>query len=305
MTARLEGLVAAPFTPMTSDGSLHLEAVEPYAEMLARNGVLGAFVGGTTGESLSLTAEERMMLTEAWTDAAPAGLRVIVHVGAESLDEARMLAGHAAETGAFGTAAMSPTFFRPGDVDGLVAWCEAVAEAAPGLPFYYYHLPGMTGVHVPMCEFLPAAARRMGNFAGVKYTGEDANDFSLALDEGGDRLDVLYGQDETLLAGLALGARGAVGSTYNFAAPLYLRLMEAVAAGEMDTARDLQRTSRQMIAMLRGVTGAFLPAAKSVMARVGVDCGPVRPPLVSLTEKQVEAVGNVLDDLGFDAFRNR
>jgi len=305
MMERLEGLVAAPFTPMHPDGTLNLDAVEPYAAMLARNGVIGAFVGGTTGESLSLASEERMLLTEAWTDAAPDGLRVIVHAGAESLEEARMLAGHAAACGAFGVASMPPTFFKPAGVDGLVAWCAAVAEAADGRPFYYYHIPSLTGVHAAMAEFLPVAAERIANLAGVKYTGEDLNDFSLTLDACGDRFDVLYGRDETLLAGLALGARGAVGSTYNFAAPLYLQLMEALAAGKLDTARDLQRTSRQMIAALRDVSDSFLPAAKAVMAMVGVDCGSVRPPLPALAPEQVEAVRESLARLGFEEFRNR
>jgi N-acetylneuraminate lyase len=305
MTEHLEGLIAAPFTPMHPDGTLNLDAVEPYAALLVRSGVVGAFVGGTTGESLSLAIEERMLLTEAWTDAAPDGLRVIVHAGAESLEEARMLAGHAADCGARGVAAMPPTFFKPDGVEGLVAWCAAVAEAAGALPFYYYHIPGLTGVHAAMAEFLPAAAARIDNLAGVKYTAEDLNDFSLTLDACGARLDVLYGRDETLLAGLALGARGAVGSTYNFAAPLSVRLMEALAAGEMDTARDLQRTSRQMIAALRGVAGSFLPAAKTVMAMVGLDCGAVRPPLVPLVPEQVEAVRAGLERLGFEDFRNR
>jgi len=305
MADRLEGLIAAPFTPLHPDGTLNLEAVRPYAAMLARSGVAGAFVGGTTGESLSLTADERMRLTEAWTVAAPEDVRVIVHAGAESLDVARALAGHAASCGARGVAVMPPTFFRPDGVDGLVGWCAAVAEAAGEVPFYYYHIPGLTGVHVAIHEFLPAAAERIATLAGVKYTWEDLNDFSLTLDACGDRLDVLYGRDETLLAGLALGARGAVGSTYNFAAPLYLRLMEAVTAGDMDAARDLQRTSRQMVAALRGVAGSFLPAAKAVMAMVGVDCGPVRPPLAALAPAQTEAVRTALERLGFDEFRNR
>jgi len=304
MADRIEGLVAAPFTPMDADGRVHPDAVEGYAALVARSGVAGAFVCGTTGESLLLTAEERMLLAEAWIDAAPEGLRVIVHTGAESLDDAERLAGHAAASGAWGIGAMPPTFFRPGGVD-LVAWCAAVAAAAPDLPFYYYHIPGMTGVHVPMADFLPAAAERIPNLAGVKFTHEDLCDFGLAMDACGDRLDLLYGRDESLLAGLALGARGAVGSTYNFAAPLYVRLMEAFDAGDLDRARDLQRTARQMIRTLRGVTGDFLPAAKAVMAMVGVDCGTVRPPLASLTPNEVDAVREGLERLGFDDFRNR
>jgi len=305
MTEHIEGLVAAPFTPMDSGGALALGAVGPYADLLARSGVAGAFIGGTTGESLSLAVEERLSLAEAWTAAAPAGLRVIVHAGSECLDEARAIASHAAACGAFAVAAMPPTFFRPAGLEGLVTWCAEVADAAGGLPFYYYHIPGMTGVHVAISEFLPAAAERIPALAGVKYTWEDLNDFGLALDAAGGRFDVLYGRDETLLAGLALGARGAVGSTYNFAAPLYRRLMEAFEAGDLDRARALQRTARGMIRILAGAPGGFLPAAKSLMARVGVDCGPVRPPLRPLAPAEAEAVWRDLDALGFEEFRNR
>lgn len=305
MAERFEGLIAAPFTPMDSGGALALGAVEPYADLLVRSGVAGAFIGGTTGESLSLTVDERINLAERWLRAAPDGLKVIIHVGAENLGDAQQLARHAAEGGAFAVAAMPPTFFRPAGIDDLVAWCRRVADAADGLPFFYYHIPALTGVHVPMADFLPVAAARIPTLAGVKFTWEDLNDFGLAMDARGDRLDILHGRDETLLAGLALGARGAVGSTYNFAAPLYRRMVEAFDAGDLDRARDLQRTARQMIRILAGAAGGFLPAAKRVMAMVGVDCGPVRPPLRPLTPDEAEAVRRGLDALGFDAFRNR
>ena len=305
MAERFEGLIAAPFTPMDSGGALALGAVEPYADLLVRSGVAGAFIGGTTGESLSLTVDERINLAERWLRAAPDGLKVIIHVGAENLGDAQQLARHAAEGGAFAVAAMPPTFFRPAGIDDLVAWCRRVADAADGLPFFYYHIPALTGVHVPMADFLPVAAARIPTLAGVKFTWEDLNDFGLAMDARGDRLDILHGRDETLLAGLALGARGAVGSTYNFAAPLYRRMVEAFDAGDLDRARDLQRTARQMIRVLAGAAGGFLPAAKRVMAMVGVDCGPVRPPLRPLTPDEAEAVRRGLDALGFDAFRNR
>ena len=116
------------------------------------------------------------------------------------------------------------------------------------------------------------------------------------------RFDILYGRDETLLAGLALGARGAVGSTYSFSAPLYVRMMEAFGTGDLDTARDLQRRSREMIHMLYATTRAFLPAAKSVMKMVGLDCGPVRLPMRNLTPEEAEHVRAELQRLGFDKY---
>ena len=83
------GLVAAPFTPFNPDGSLHLEAIAPYARHLREVGVVGAFICGTTGEGASLTTAERRLVAERWVAVAPAGLRVLVHVGHTSLDESR------------------------------------------------------------------------------------------------------------------------------------------------------------------------------------------------------------------------
>jgi len=302
MVERIEGLIAAPFTPMGEDGGVNLSAVEPYADLLARNGVAGVFACGTTGESLLLTVAERMDIARRWTDVAAEGFKVIIHVGHNSLAESKALAAHAGEIRAYGIGAMGPCFFKPQTIEDLVAFCAQVAAAAPALPFYYYHIPGMTGVEFPMADFLETATEAIPTLAGIKYTWEDLVDFGRCLDVGDGRFDLLYGRDETLLAGLAIGARSAVGSTYNFAAPLYRRLMEAFEAGDLDTARDLQRKSREMIHLLQATTGSFLPAAKTVMKMVGLDCGPVRSPMRNLTPEEVEHVRAELQRLGFDEY---
>ncbi len=302
MAERIEGLIAAPFTPMGEDGGVNLSAVEPYADLLARNGVAGVFACGTTGESLSLTVAERMDVARRWADAAAEGFKVIIHVGHNSLADSKALAAHAAEIRAYGIGAMGPCFFKPQTVEDLVAFCAQVASAAPALPFYYYHIPGMTGVEFPMADFLETATEVIPTLVGIKYTWEDLVDFGRCLAVGDGRFDLLYGRDETLLAGLAIGAIGAVGSTYNFAAPLYRRLMEAFEAGDLDTARDLQRRSREMIHLLYTTTGSFLPAAKTVMKMVGLDCGPVRSPMRNLTPEEAEHVRAELQHLGFDEY---
>src|SRR3954469_8189210 len=120
---------------------------------------------------------------------------------------------------------MAPFFFRPGTVQELVDFMAQVAAAAPALPFYYYHIPSMTGVHIPAAEFLRAAADRIPNLAGVKFTFENLMDYAECVRFSGGRFDVLFGRDEMLLAGLSLGAHGAIGSTYNFAAPVYHRII--------------------------------------------------------------------------------
>lgn len=294
---RLTGLIAATHTPMRTDGSVDLERVDDQARHLVRTGVRGAFVGGTTGESLSLTVEEREALAARWTHVARGTpLAVIVHVGHNALADSRRLAAHAQELGAVAIAAMAPCFFRPRTVRELAEHLAPVAAAAPETPFYYYDIPALTGVALPMPELL-AAADRIPTFAGIKYTNSDLAMLQECLAFGDGAFDILFGTDEALLAGLALGTRGAVGSTYNFAAPVYHRILAAFEAGDFDTARAWQRRS---VALVRVIAAyGYAAAAKSVMALIGVDCGPARLPLAALDERQVAALRRDLEALGF------
>lgn len=305
MTGKIEGLVAAAFTPFREDGTLNPGMIEPYARLLARNGVRGVFACGSTGESLSLEAKERMEIAEQWIAAAPAELKVIVHCGHNALSACRALAAHAERIGAFGISVMAPSYFRPPTLEDLVAFCVEVAAAAPALPFYYYHIPGMTGVNFPIRDFLEAAADRIPSLAGVKYTGEDLMDYGLAQAFQGERFDLLFGRDEALLCGLALGARGAVGSTYNFAAPLYTGLMEAFDRGDLKRARTRQRKAQEMIRALFRAGPSIHGAMKPLMKAAGIDCGPVRPPLAYPAPEEQAALLRALDRIGYAEFRSK
>jgi N-acetylneuraminate lyase len=272
---RLQGLVAAPHTPMHADESLHPEMVAAQAQLLRSSSVRGVFIGGTTGESLSLTVAERMTLTEAWAAALRDSLPIVVHVGCNSVPEARTLATHAAKCKAAAIAVMAPSFFRPAQLDELIGYCAAIAEAAPETPFYYYDIPAMTNVTIPTARFLEEGAKSIPTLHGVKFTNNDLVTLQecLAL----EAFDIVFGYDEILLAGLALGVRGAVGSTYNFAAPLYQTILDAVARQDWDTARRAQRQSVRLIRTLQSF--GFSRASKAMMSLLGVDCGPVRRPL--------------------------
>ncbi len=300
MIQRTEGLIAAPFTPMDADGGVALGVIERQAGMLARSGVIGAFICGTTGEGASLSTAERMDVARRWVAAAPKNFRVIVHVGHASLAESKTLAAAAQKAGAWGIGAMAPYFFRPRRVEDLVACCREVAAAAPALPFYYYHMPSMSGVAFAMADFLEAAAGLIPTLVGLKFTYENLMDFGLCLRMSGGRFDVLFGRDEILLSALALGARGAVGTTYNFAAPLYLRIIEAFKTGDMKTAGDLQMRAAEMIRVLaRAGGGSAIPSGKAVMKMIGIDCGPVRLPIVGLSPEECERLRTDLERIGF------
>lgn len=297
-SSKLEGLVAAPVTPFRPDGSVNLDLIPLQAGALAANGVVGAFVNGTTGEGFSLTVEERKAVAERWVKAAPAGLRVIVHVAHTSGPTARELACHAASIGAWAVAEMGPIFFKPANIESLVESVSKTAAAAPGLPYFYYHMPSMSGISFPMIDFLRAAESEVPNLAGIKYTFEDLADYSLCRRFRDGKYDILFGRDEMLLAAFVLGGRGAVGSTYNVMAPLYVQLIEAFDAGDLDRARELQYLSVQVIRCLAG-TGCFISALKEVMKMIGLGVGSVRPPLVPVSQECAAKLKSDLTKLGF------
>lgn len=297
MKTRLSGLIAAPFTPLHADGSLNPAMIQRQAAALAEDGVNGAFICGTTGEGLSLTTDERLEVAERWMAAAPRPLRVIVHVGHHTVAESRTLAAHAERIKAHAFATIGPTYFRATNVDQLVDFCAQVAAGAPGLPFYYYHMPAMTGADLPMYDFLKSAGPRVPNLAGIKFTHENLMDYSrcLTLEEG--RYNILFGRDEILLAALAMGATGAVGSTYNYMAPIYHQLIEAFNAGDLESARRHQSRAIRIIAIMSRRGG--LAAGKAMMKLAGLDCGPVRAPLQNLSREALESLTRELEHAGF------
>lgn len=299
MPPHIEGLIAAPFTAFNDDLSLNLDIIPAQAEFLHRNNVAGAFIAGTTGEGLSLTLTERMQLMDRWIAVRPEGMTIIAHVGHNCLADARALAQHAQSARLDAIGAIAPVFFKPSTVDDLVDWCAAVASAAPDLPFYYYHIPAMTGVNIPVAPFLLAAKDRIPNLAGAKFTHHDLADYSAALACDNNRFDVLFGRDEFLLAALALGAKAAIGSTYNFAAPLFNRLIDAFKRNDLASARSLQNRAIAIINAIDDSPCSSLPAAKSIMKMLGLDMGPVRPPLRNITPDQYRTLKDQLEKTAF------
>ena len=297
MKKPLTGLIAAPHTAFHPNGTLALDVIPHQARLLAHNRVTAAFICGTTGEGSSLTSDERRRVVEAWIAARPPSLGLIVHVGHLSLGEACAFARHAQDVGADAIASLSPSFFKPAAPTELVAWCAKVAAAAPNLPFYYYHMPAMTGVTIPAADFLQSVNGQIPTLAGVKFTHENLMDFGRSSEVASGKYDMLFGRDEILLSGLALGARGAVGSTYNFAAPLYHGIIDAFNRGDMAAARRDQSRAMDFIEVLNRHGG--LAAGKSVMKLIGVDCGPVRLPLRPVSEREEQSLRENLERIGF------
>ncbi|MDE7141908.1 MAG: dihydrodipicolinate synthase family protein [Muribaculaceae bacterium] len=296
---KIKGLIDAPFTPFYPNGDVNYEPIPAYAAMLKKNGLKGVFVNGSSGEGYMLTDDERKKLAEAWVDAAPEDFKVIVHVGSCCVRSSRELARHAAEIGAWGIGAMAPPFPKIGRVEELVKYIEEIACGAPGLPFYYYHIPAFNGAYLPMTELLAAVDGRVPNFAGIKYTFESLYEYNQCRLYGGGRFDMLHGQDETILPCLAMGgAQGGIGGTTNYNGRELTAIIDAWNRGDLEAARDHQNFSQEVINVICRYRGNIV-GGKRIMKLIGLDLGPNRTPFRNVTPEEEAAMKAELEAIGF------
>ena len=176
-SVRYNGLIAATLTPMKASREVSMEHVGPQIERLIERQVAGLYVCGSTGEGVSLTNAERKAVTVESIRAAAGHVPVLVQVGHNSLAEAAELAAHAAASGAAGISATCPSYFKISNVQVLVDSMKTVADAAPELPFYYYHIPSLTGNKFSMAEFLKLGCEAMPNLVGLKYSSPELHEY--------------------------------------------------------------------------------------------------------------------------------
>jgi N-acetylneuraminate lyase len=295
---RLFGLIPATVTPMRADASIHLEMVDRLVAHYANDGADGLFVCGTTGESVSLSLDERMQLAQRWCRAAPPSLPVGVNVTHTSLPDCKALASHSAKIGAAGIGLMAPYYFKPRGVEELVAFCADVAAAAPDVPFYYYHYPRMTGVSFNVADVFAVALDRIPNLAGFKFSSENLIDVANTLELSTDsrRVTALFGLEAMMLGALAIGVRDFIGGTYNFNLPTFRRVRDAFDRGDLSAARAEQARGRAVVTHMRRYD--FPAAAKAVMKMIGIDCGPVRLPMRNLSDADVAELRGTLEKAG-------
>lgn len=297
---KIKGLIVAPFTAFKSDGSVDLARVAMQKKFYSDNGIVGAFICGTTGEGSALTMQEKRLLFKEWASVRKDDFLLIGFLGGTSVGECRELALYAKECGLDAVAVTAPYYQKAADIPALCRFCSEVAEAVPDMPFFYYHVPSITNVYVPIRSLLAAMDECIPNLAGVKYTFEDMMDYQLCLNFKGGKYNILWGRDEMLLPALAIGAQGFVGSTYGYDAPIYHEIIRLFKEGHISDAADLQLKTNKLIEMLgkygNGTGKAFMRAA-------GLDLGPCRSPLTTLDEEQYQSLLTDLGGLEFDRYK--
>ncbi|YCM44420.1 dihydrodipicolinate synthase family protein [Verrucomicrobiaceae bacterium 227] len=293
----MRGLVAAVVTPMDDAGELNLGLVPQIVDHLESNGITGIYIAGSTGEGMSLTDEERRATAEAFVTEARGRMKSFVQVGHNSLKASAELAGHAEAIGADAVSATPTGYFKASGEVELVEGLREIVEAAPKTPFYYYHIPLLSGMNLDPMKLTQRAVERLPTFCGIKYSDGGTLYNLPLLEKVAPELEFLAGSDEAYLMSVAQGFRSAVGSTYNYAAPIYDRVREAVEAGNLAEARIWQDRALRMLELMFGTCGRS--SLKAMMAMVGIDCGPVRRPIDPAGPGQLAALKEGLEKMGW------
>lgn len=301
---KLEGLIAAPFTPMGENGELNTSLIPAYYQFLKANRVTGAFICGSTGEGVAMTNAEKKEVAAKWAECTSGDqdFKVMMFLGGTSIEDCKDLAQYASQIGLYAVSITSPFYFKPANAAVLADICAEVAAVVPDMPFYYYHIPVLTGGNYAMYDLLQAVDGKIANFAGIKYTHEDFMDFQSCLSFKNGKYDMLWGRDENMLSALVLGTKGAVGSTFNYAAPLYYDLIDAFDNNNLEEARVLQQKAIDMIRLLGKYGG--ISVGKAYMKLVDMNCGEFRLPIKNMSGSQFELFKKDVESLGFSNFKS-
>ncbi len=298
----MKSLIAATYAPMDAKGVVSTKIVPQYADFLKRNGVSGIFANGSTGDFASLSVEERKEIIEAWAEQKTPDFFITNHIGDINLNHAVDLAAHSADK-VDAISSLAPFYFKP-NLEKLVFYCKTIAEAAPNVPFYYYHIPELTGANFDMLQFMQKAKEEIPSFAGLKFTQNNMIHFTQSKFFNNQEFNVLFGVDEAFLPSLPLGATGWVGSTYNHLAKLYLTVKENFEKGNHEFAADLQQKAIEFVNIVASY-GGFNGGGKSFMRLLGIDCGSARYPHTTLTASQLQEIYSKLEKLGITDYLSK
>lgn len=286
--SKYQGIIPAFYACYNDKGEVDGQRVELLTRHFIRKGVKGVYVGGSSGECIYQTVEDRKRTLEHVMRAAEGRLTVIAHVACNNTSESRELAAHAQRLGVDAIAAIPPIYFHLPEYAIAEYWND-ISNAAPDTDFVIYNIPQLAGVALTVPLF--REMRRNPRVAAVKNSSMPTQDIQMFKTEGGEGFAVLNGPDEQLVAGLAIGADGGIGGTYGVMPEVYLKIKELVDEGKMEEAREAQYAANQVIYGMCACHGNLYAVIKEILRlREGLDIGSVRKPLSALIPEDMEQV---------------
>ena len=277
--AKYQGIIPAFYACYDVSGKINPQAVRELTRWFIEKGVKGVYVGGSSGECIYQSKEERKLVLENVMAEAKGKLTVIAHVACNNTADSQELAAHAESLGVDAIASIPPIYFHLPPYAIAKYWND-ISAAAPNTDFIIYNIPQLAGVAltVPLLKEMLKNPRCIG----VKNSSMPTQDIQMWRDEGAI---VFNGPDEQLISGLVMGAVGGIGGTYGAMPELYVKLYDCVKAGDLATALEIQNDCCRIIYKLCSGHGNMYGMIKEVLRRMGCpDCGSVRAPLFELVE---------------------
>ena len=279
-TKKYQGIFPAFYACYAPDGSISPERVRAFTEYLIGKGVTGLYVGGSSGECIYHSVEERKLVLENVMAVAKGRIVIIAHVACNNTRDSMELAAHAESLGVDAIAAIPPIYFKL-PPHAIAKYWNDISSAAPHTDFVSYNIPQLAGV--ALSGALLREMLKNPNVIGVKNSSMPVQDIEMWRDEGAI---VFNGPDEQLLSGLAAGAIGGIGGTYAVMPELYLAIYRLFREGEIAKARAIQDECCHVIYKLCSGKGNMYATIKETLRLMGApDIGGVREPLYNLTEE--------------------
>ena len=276
---KYEGIIPAFYACYDAEGHINPQAVRELTRYFIDKGVKGVYVGGSSGECIYQSKEERKLVLENVMAEAKGKLTVIAHIACNNTADSQELAAHAESLGVDAIAAIPPIYFKLPPYAIAKYWND-MSAAAPNTDFIIYNIPQLAGValSVPLLKEMLKNPRGIG----VKNSSMPVQDIQMWRDEGAI---VFNGPDEQLISGLVMGATGGIGGTYGAMPELYTKLFALVKSGDLATALEIQNECCRIIYKMCSAHGNMYAVIKEILRiNGGPDCGSVRAPLAEMIE---------------------
>jgi 4-hydroxy-tetrahydrodipicolinate synthase len=285
--ALFTGACTALVTPFLG-GQVNYPMMERLLQRQIDSGIHAIVLGGTTGESPTLSDQEKLELYKRGKEFTGDEALIICGTGSNDTKHAVELSVAAQEAGADALLVVTP-YYNKANPDGLVAHYLAVAHAVR-IPVIVYNVPGRTGVDVPVSVYKQLS--RVPNIAGVKEASSDIVKIARIRNACGGDLPIWSGNDDEAVSAMALGAQGVISVLSNVLPVETAAMANAALAGDFDTASALQCGMLPLIDVLFSEVNPI--PVKAAMQMVGFDCGPCRLPLGKMDPEKWEQLKKLL-----------
>jgi len=282
----LKGIYTALLTPFTAEGEINEKELVRLVQHNLNLGVTGFYVCGSTGEALMLDVDERKFIMEIVKEAAGEA-NLIAHVGSLNERDAHELAKYAKDLSYDLISSVTPFYYKFSFPE-IKNYYTRLAEESD-MKMLVYHIPAFSGVGMGMKEI--ATFLDDERFAGIKYTSNDFFAMERCKALYPDKL-IFNGYDEMLLSGLAMGADGGIGSTYNFMADKFVSVRNLYNAGKIKEAKHIQNDANRIISILCEI--GVMQAEKEIMNQLGLDFGGCLPPFGEISEEHKSLIANAV-----------